>query len=235
MAVVACDAVLPNLREIIFFSRMHAQGHPAPATRSDTVKPRSPQKLRHADTGSTPLLTENPRRSSRGPSLSPPTLHRTHASGMPRSSASRALQLREGSRLTGSSPGPRGPRCRAGAVCPCCPGGGDPGSSIGAPGAGWHRAEQEDRGQGWLRLSGAKRDGLLLTGSRSCCREELRGFSSSHGRPAPVLPRADPRQRTQHEPLCAPSERRFSQAVRGEFGTGMCQTQDVSQSSASHG
>lgn len=242
MAIVACDAVLPNLREtILFCGRMRAQGHPTPATCSDTVKPRTPRKLRHADTGSTRLLTENLLRSSRGRSLSPQTRHHTRATGVPRSSPSPALQHGEGlaSPAAATPPGAGqaegyGDTRLRGSYLSLLPG------RRGARHQHWGLVGPAGSEQSWK--TGARAGfGCREQSGMACsarCREELHGFSSSHGLLAPALPRAAALAAgtaQTHQPYCAPSEQRFSQALPGKFGTGICQTPDVSHGSASHG
>lgn len=151
------------------------------------MKPRSPRKLRRADTGSTRHLTENPLRSSRGPSLSQQPLYYPLASGTPRSSPSPAVQ-HGGCRAppaAATAPGAGqaegyGARGCAGAVCPSS-----------STGAWWD----------WLAAGRAGRLGLGLApavgrkGRRPAlprCREELHGFSSSHGH---LSPRSAPSSR----------------------------------------
>lgn len=108
------------------------------------------------------------------------------------------------------------------------------GSQAPAPGlgrAGWQRAEQEDWGQGWLRLSGASGTArsAALQGGTARLRQQ----------PRPPNPRSAPGSRagsghsTDTPALLGTKRAAVSQALPGKFGTGICQTPDVSHGSAS--
>lgn len=83
--------------------------------------------------------------------------------------------------------------------------------------AGRQRAGQEDWSQGWLRLSGAKADEQPALPR---CREELHGFSSSHGHRALLCPEQPRWQRAQHTthppaPLCTKARSGFLRLCGG--------------------
>lgn len=183
MAVVACGAVLPNLREtLIFCGRMRTWGHPVPVTRSDTMKPRSPRKLRHADTGSTRQLTENPLRSSRGPSLSPQPLYYTLASGTPRSPAVQ----HGGGRALPAAATPPGAGLAEGCGAHDCAGAVRPGSSTGARWGGL-------AGSGQSRKTGARAGSGCREERQAACSAALQGGTARlQQQPRPSRPRSAP-------------------------------------------
>lgn len=195
VAIVACDAVLPNLREtILFCGRMHAQGHPTPATCSDTVKPRTPRKLRHADLRDLPGCL---RKTSYEAAVAAAFPHRhvttpvppgfPGAPPAPLCSTARVLPHRQQRRLLAlARPRAMGDRRLRGSYLSLLPG------RRGARHQHWGLVGPAGSEQSWK--TGARAGfGCREQSGMACsvrCREELHGFSSSHGLLAPALPRA---------------------------------------------
>ncbi|XP_041320982.1 translation initiation factor IF-2-like [Pyrgilauda ruficollis] len=207
----------------------------------DAVKPRAPRKLRHADTGSTWLLTESPQEAAVAPAF--PHFTTRRPAGLP-GAPRLAVQIGGGpAPAAGAAPpgagqaeGSGGPR-RGRSCVSLLPGRRQLGSTVGLAGAGWRRAEQGDWGHGWLRLSAARAEpcsAALLGGTARLQQQPRppspRGRRAPAAAEAPLCPEQPRWQRAQHAHTgrtAHQSEQRFSQAVRGQFGTGVCQTQDV--------
>lgn len=211
VAVAACDAVLPTsekrLSSVAGCAHRDVPHQPLPVT----VGPRSPRKLRHADTGSTRRLMENPQEAAvaaafphRHFTTPPPAGLPGAAPALPSSAAPPAAAAPPGAGQAGGSGGAR--RGRSCLSLP--PGRREPGTSAGAY---------------WSRLA-AGRAGRLgprpapAVGSKGGQRRSCTASAAAAATEPPLRPEQPRWQRAQRRPTgrtVHQSEQRFSPAVRG--------------------